>query len=211
MDEAQDWRAVYGFWFPPGLDDADLAAHWRMLEWWMRGGANGELPQFAPLTEAARAGRLDHWLATPLGRLSLIVVLDQFTRGLHAGTPDAYASDPEALRIAEEGLRNGHYDALKSPWEKFFFMLPLAHAEGPDHLERMTRILSLSQAMTDGAPAHLRPIHQFSHSQAQGHFDVISRFGRFPHRNAVLGRETTPDEAAYLEKGDYVYNRQPPR
>jgi uncharacterized protein (DUF924 family) len=143
--------------------------------------------------------------------LSLIIVLDQFTRGLLAGTPEAYAFDQEALRISEEGLRNGDYESLTHPWEKFFFLMPIAHAEGPDHQERMERIVILSEAAADDVPEHLRPIFEFSLSQARGHRDVIARFGRYPHRNAALGRTSTPKELAYLEKGDYVYNRSPPR
>jgi uncharacterized protein (DUF924 family) len=211
MTEAFDWRTVYDFWFPLDLDGADPATHWRMLTWWMRGGASAELGPLAPILDAARSGRLDHWAGNPRGRLSLIIVLDQFTRGLLAGTPEAYASDPEALQLAEEGLRKGHYDALGSNWEKFFFLLPTAHAEGPDHLERLDRIVAISETVLNEAPAHLRPIYEFSLSQARGHRDVIARFGRFPHRNALLGRESTPEELAYLEKGDYVYNRQPPQ
>ena len=112
MNEVQDCRTVYDFWFPPGLEDDDPETHRQRWIWWMGGGANAGLPPFALTLAAARAGRLDAWLATPRGRLSLIVVLDQFPRGLHAGTPEAYSCDPAALRIAEEGLRNGHYDAL---------------------------------------------------------------------------------------------------
>ena len=147
MSDAQEWRAVYDFWFPPGLDDANPEAHRRMFGWWFGGGANGELPPFAPLMAAARAGSLDHWLSTPRGRLSLIIVLDQFPRGLFAGTPEAYAGDPASLRIAEEGLRNGHYDALTRPWEKTFFFMPLAHTEGPDHLERLNRVAALAEIL----------------------------------------------------------------
>jgi uncharacterized protein (DUF924 family) len=168
------------------------------------------MPRFLPVVEAAKSGRLDHWLATPRGRLSLILALDQFPRGVFAGTPEAYASDPDALHIAEEGLRNGHYDAIARPWEKLFFLLPLAHAEGPDHLERMRRVVAISERSLDEVPASLQPIYQFSLSQARGHLEVISRFGRFPHRNLILGRASTPDEAAYLAKGDFVHTRQPP-
>jgi uncharacterized protein (DUF924 family) len=159
---------------------------------------------------AARAGSLDHWLSTPLGRLSLIIVLDQFPRGLFAGTPEAYAGDPAALRIAEEGLRNGHYDALTRPWEKTFFFMPLGHTEGPDHLERLKRVAALGETLATEVPAPLQPLYQFSANQGRGHLDVISRFGRYPHRNAVLGRVSTPEEAAYLEKGEFVHNRRPP-
>ncbi|MBX6375985.1 MAG: DUF924 domain-containing protein [Acetobacteraceae bacterium] len=211
MDAAQDWRAVHEFWFPPGLDDADPATHRRMFGWWFGGGSDtGELRRFAPLVEAARTGRLDRWLATSLGRLSLILVLDQFPRGLFAGAPEAYASDPDALRVAEDGLRNGHYAALSTPWEKTFFLLPLAHAEGPDHQEQLERVVAMAAAIAREAPERLRPLYEHSARQARGHLDVIARFGRFPHRNPILGRASTPEEIAYLEKGDFVHKRQPP-
>jgi uncharacterized protein (DUF924 family) len=209
--DARDWRAVYDFWFPPGLDGADAETQRRMFEWWFGGGANAALPRLAPVLEDAKAGRLDHWRATPLGRVSLLVVLDQFPRGLFAGTPEAYASDPDALRVAEEGLRNGHYDALSKPWEKTLFLLPLGHAEGPGHRERLERAVVLAEAIAREAPEHLRPLYEFSAGQARGHRDVIARFGRFPHRNPVLGRPSTPEEAAYVAKGDFVHRRRPPR
>ncbi|MBD0274912.1 MAG: DUF924 domain-containing protein [Acetobacteraceae bacterium] len=205
-----EWQAVYDFWFPPGLDDADAAAHRRMFDWWFGGGSNAALPRFAPVLEAAKAGRLDHWRATPLGRVSLLIVLDQFPRGLFAGTPEAYASDLDALRIAEEGLRNGHYDAVAKPWEKTLFLLPLGHAEGPGHRDRLERAVAMAEAIAAEAPEHLQPLYQFSAGQARRHLDVVSRFGRFPHRNPVLGRPSTPEEAAYLEKGDFVHRRRPP-
>lgn len=207
---AEDWRVVHDFWFAPGLDDADLDTLRRRVEWWMGGGANAALPPFAPVLEAARAGRLDHWRATPLGRLSLIVVLDQFPRGLSAGTPDAYASDPEALRVAEEGLRNGHHAALARPWERMFSVLPLSHTEGPGHLERMDFVVALAERIAFESPEHLKPLYEFSANQARGHREVIRRFGRYPHRNPVLGRTSTPEEEAYLAKGDFVHQRRMP-
>jgi uncharacterized protein (DUF924 family) len=210
MDDMLNWRSVYDFWFPPGLEKANQETHWRMLQWWMGGGANAELARFAPVLEAARAGQLDQWPGTPRGRLSLIIVLDQFSRGLLAGTPEAYASDAQALRLAQEGVKNGHCEALAQPWERFFFLMPFAHTEGPDHRERMESIVRISEAAVAEAPTALRPVFEFSLSQARGHRDVIARFGRFPHRNAVLGRVSTPEEVAYLERGDYVYNRPLP-
>jgi uncharacterized protein (DUF924 family) len=209
MNQSEDWRAVYDFWFPLGLDRADLETHYRMLEWWFRGGVNAELSLFAPLVDAAAAGDLNHWLAIPLGRLSLIVVLDQFPRGLFAGTPKAFAFDRQALAITTEGLPIGHYDALLRSWEKAFFALPLIHAEGPDHLARADRGVALSEKRLAEGPPLLRPIREFGLGQARGHREVIARFGRHPHRNAVLGRASTPEEAAYVEKGDFVHNRRP--
>src|SRR5712691_11712382 len=102
MSRSENWRTVYDFWFPHGLDSAGLETHYRMLERWFRGGVNAELSPFAPLVDAAAAGDLNHWLAVPLGRLSLIVVLDQFPRGLFAGTPKAFAFDLQALAITTE-------------------------------------------------------------------------------------------------------------
>ncbi|MBJ6126265.1 DUF924 family protein [Microvirga splendida] len=205
-----DWQKIYDFWFPIDLTGADVAAHWQMLAWWMRGGANTDLARFAPALRAARAGQLDHWLETPRGRLCLIIVLDQFPRGLFAGSAEAYASDRAALDIAEDGFQNGHYDALESPYERFFHLLPLAHAEGPDHLERMRRIVAISEQALEEAPEHLKPVWQYSLSQAEGNLDVIARFGRFPHRNPVLGRASTREELAYLAKGDFVHMRTLP-
>ncbi len=210
MSFRMDWRSVYDFWFPVDLSKADLTAHWQMLTWWMRGGANAELSRFASLTQAAKAGQLTSWLDTPRGRLSLIIALDQFPRGLYAGTPEAYSSDQETLRIVEVGFRNGHYDALTDPYERFFYFLPLAHAEGPDHLERMGRIVAASERAVDEAPEHLKPIWQFSLGQAQANFEVIARFGRFPHRNPILGRASSPEELDYLAKGNFVHLRSPP-
>ncbi len=205
-----DWHMVYDFWFPASLANADVPSQWRRLEWWMRGGANPELPRFAHLIQAAREGQLDHWLETPRGRLSLIILLDQFPRGLFAGTPDAFASDPDTVRMAEEGFRNGHYGALTSLWERFFYFLPLAHAEGPDHLDRMRRIVVISEQVVGQVAEDLRPIWEFSLKQARDNLEVISRFGRFPHRNPILGRVSTPEEEAYLAKGDFVHQRALP-
>ncbi len=209
--ETEEWRAVYDFWFPPSLDDADAETHRRMFRWWFGGGSNAALPPFAPVLETAKAGRLDHWRASPLGRVSLLIVLDQFPRGLFAGTPEAYASDPDALRIAEEGLRNGHHDALAKPWERLFSAMPLVHAEGPDHRERLQHVVAMAEALAREVPERLRTLYEFSADQARGHLDVIARFGRFPHRNPILGRPSTREEAAYLERGDFIHTRSPPR
>jgi uncharacterized protein (DUF924 family)/uncharacterized protein YjiS (DUF1127 family) len=203
-------KQIYDFWFPPGLENADRETFRRRIEWWFGGGANAELPPFTHTLMAARLGRLDRWLATPRGRLALIILLDQFPRGLFAGKAEAYASDPQALRIAEEGLWNGHYDALTQPWEKTFFFLPLGHTEGPGHLHRLDRVVALAENVTLDAPERFRMYYQFSLSQARANRDLIARFGRFPHRNDILGRASTPEEVEYVKTGNFVHLRRPP-
>ncbi len=207
------WRDVYDFWFPSELEAGDLEFHRRMAAWWMRGGATPELPPFASHVAAAATGELDHWAEIAEGRLALIIVLDQFPRGMFAGAPEAYACDNQALRLCEEGLANGHYDELQYPWERFFFTLPLLHAEGPDHLSRLNRLVCLAEAGASNSikafPA-LRPVFEFSMSQTLANLDVISRFGRFPHRNHILARPSTPEELAYIAKGDFVHLRSLP-
>jgi uncharacterized protein (DUF924 family) len=204
------WRRVYDFWFPPGLDTADIETHRRLVLRWFGGGANAEMPPFAAVLADARAGRLDAWRSEPLGRLALIIVLDQFPRGLNAGTPEAYAADPDALALAEEGLANGHYNSLARAWEKTFFMLPFAHAEGADHLARLDRVIALAETIAAEAPPALSALYAHSVSQARGHRDVIARFKRYPHRNRILGRTSTPAEEAYIAAGDFVHLRAPP-
>lgn len=209
MTPLPDWKPVYDYWFPQGID-AGAARHREAFLWWFGGGANAGLKEFKPLVAAALAGRLEAWRAAPASRLALILVLDQFMRGLHAGTPEAYAGDAAAVRIAEEGLALGHFDALAHPWEKTFFMLPLGHAEGPDHAERLARAVALAARILCEAPESLRPLYEHSLGQARANHALILRFGRFPHRNAVLGRTSTPDEKAYVEKGEFIHHRAPP-
>jgi uncharacterized protein (DUF924 family) len=198
---------VLAFWFPAQLG-ADPAALARQFEWWFRGGADGAiLERFADLTERAARGACDAWAATPRGRLALIVVLDQFSRSLFRGTPRAFAQDARAVALADEGIAAGHYAALASPFEKTFFLLPFGHSEALCHLERAVQ---LAEALARDAEPALRGLLAHSASQARGHRDVVARFGRQPHRNAILGRASTPDEIAYLERGDFVHLRSLP-
>lgn len=200
-------RQVLDTWFPPGLEEADTATHHRAFDTWF-GGAAPVLP--AELAAAAQAGRLDAWAGTAAGRLALILLLDQAPRGRFAGTPQAYAGDPDALQIAEEGLRNGHYDALDHPWEKTFFLLPLAQAEGPDLRERLIRASAMAEVLAWSAREDLRPLYRASADRLRQDRAVIARFGRYPERNAVLGRASTAEEAAWLATGTLTPRRPPP-
>ena len=195
---------ILSFWFPPGLD-ADEAAHQKQFQCWFGGGANDAIQaRFAPVLEAATRGELDGWAKAARSRLALIIVLDQFSRTIHAGAPGAYAQDEKAVGLAIEGLDLRHYDNLATAWEKIFFILPLAHSEQLPLLETCVR---LAEGVAQDAPAHLRRIYEFSAAQARGHRDVIARFGRHPHRNDILGRTSTEEERTYIAEGNFVHRR----
>jgi uncharacterized protein (DUF924 family) len=203
-----DLEKVLQFWFPENLNsDHEVLA--RQFEWWFRGGADAEIfERFVPLLEQASRGELDQWADSPRGRLALIIVLDQFSRTIYRGTPRAYAQDPKAVGLTRDGLENGHYETLKTPWEKTFFFLPLGHSEELVHSELA---LKLAEELVQNAPPPLHKILEHSASQARGHRDVIARFGRHPHRNEVLGRPSTPEELEYLAKGELIHTRPVPR
>ena len=203
---------VLSYWFPPGIHDADAQTYRRQVLRWFQGGPEVDreiAERFAPLLERARRGELDRWAETPRGRLALIIVLDQFSRSVHKGTPLAYAQDEKALRLAQEGIEAG-MDRELEVGERLFFVLPLGHAEDPDLPERAEWLVRYAEELADLAPARLRPIHEFSLGQARAHRDVIARFGRHPHRNEVLGRASTPEEAEYLRTQTPVHTRRPP-
>jgi uncharacterized protein (DUF924 family) len=205
---AQESEDVLRFWFPE-LSGADHARMVRQFEWWFRGGADSAIAERFPLLlERATRGELDHWSMGPRSRLALIIVLDQFSRSLYRGTVRAFAQDQKAVVLTLEGIENGHYAALETPWEKTFFLLPLGHSEELSHLERA---VTLAEQLSENAPPEFRTILEHSASQARGHRDIIARFGRHPHRNAILGRQSTPEELDYLASGKLVHTRALPQ
>lgn len=199
---------ILRFWFPE-RPDPDYAAQARRMEWWFRGGTDAHiLERFASLPEQAAWGDLDAWAREARSRLALILVLDQFTRTVYRGTRHAYAQDPLARALARAGLEIGHYEALDDPWQKTFFLLPLGHSENVNDLNLA---VELAEELARDAPENQRRLLEFSANQARSHREVITRFGRQPHRNELLGRVSTPEELAYLARGELVYQRQIPR
>jgi len=204
-----EFAPILDFWFPEGTDLAvDGMVHLGHWKWRMQGGADDAIiDRFSETTERAVRGEFDHWVSDPYGRLALIVVLDQFPRSLWRDTPQAFAHDRRALDITLEGHANGHYQALATPWHKTVYNLPLGHCEGPDHLERLDLAIELSQAILAEAPDHLKPGYEFSAQQPVEVRKVIAAFGRHPHRNATLGRRSTPQEEAYIAAGRFPHLR----
>ena len=207
MPTNEGFEEVLRFWFS-SRPSGDHAAMVRQMEWWFRGGADAEIvKRFPPLLDRAKRGDLDSWSHSPRSRLALVIVLDQFSRTVHRGTAQAFAQHPKALALALEGIENGHYAALETPWEKTFFFLPLGHSED---LTKLEQVVKLAEALVKEAPEEMRAMLEFSANQARGHRDIIARFGRHPHRNEVLGRQSTPEELDYLATGQLVHTRPLP-
>jgi uncharacterized protein (DUF924 family) len=200
---------ILSYWFPEGIDDADLETLRREAKRWMQGGpeVDREISErFGDVLEQARRGELDHWADTPRGRLALIIVLDQFSRNIYRGSPLSYAQDEKALELALEGIELG-MDCELGAVERNFFWLPLGHSEDLALHERSVRHAEEEAANT---PPHQRAMAEFGVSQAKAARSVIARFGRHPHRNEILGRTSTPEELEYLRTETPPHLRQPP-
>jgi uncharacterized protein (DUF924 family) len=137
------------------------------------------------LWEQAVRGELDRWRSTPLAALALVVVLDQFSRNMFRGTPRAFAGDPAALAAAASVIERG-FDRPLSAQERTFVYMPFEHAED---LAAQRRSLALFEALDPNDMEY-----------ARRHHEIIARFGRFPHRNSLLGRESTPEEIEFLKR-----------
>lgn len=170
--------AVIAFWFEE-LEPA---------QWFRKDAELDELigKGFATLHRAAAAGELWPWRDTSQGRLAEILVLDQFSRNLYRDDPRAFAQDPMALVLAQEAVAQGLDRELAVPWRSFLYM-PYMHSESLKVHDEALRLFD-----QPGLEDNLR----FEHL----HRDILLRFGRYPHRNAILGRESTPEELAFLEQ-----------
>jgi len=152
--------------------------------------------QFEELLDRATRGELDSWADSPRRRLSLIILLDQFPRQMYRGTAKAFAYDPAALALTLSGMQLAADGALNLV-ERLFFYMPLQHAEAT---EVQDESVSAFRRLVTEAPAELRSTFEESLQHAQEHREIIRQFGRFPHRNKILGRESTPEETAFLAK-----------
>jgi uncharacterized protein (DUF924 family) len=151
--------------------------------------------RFGATYAAAEHGQLASWESTPRRRLALILLYDQFSRCLRRGTAGAFAHDREALSLALSGMQVGA-DAALDPVERLFFYLPLEHAESRDVQEES---VAACRRLCSEAPAPLKSWFDDSLQYAVLHRDIVARFGRFPHRNRALGRESTAEELRWME------------
>ena len=149
--------------------------------------------RFLELHRAARSGACADWEATPLSALALAVTLDQFPRNLFRGSAETFAADTRALALARRIVETG-FDRLLRPVERVFAYLPFEHSE---ELAAQRRSVALFRALAGEQGEHQALLGGYL-DYALRHFDIVARFGRFPHRNAVLGRPSTPEEIAFL-------------
>ena len=184
---ARSFSEVLDFWL--GRADSPLRGRARKA-WFVKSDEfDREVRErFSRLWETAWRGELKVWLDTPLAALALVVVLDQFPRNMFRGKPQAFASDALALATAQ-GIVERRFDRLLRPIERAFVYLPFQHAED---LEAQRRSLAFYEELARLGVDHL----QF----ARRHHDIVARFGRFPHRNEILGRVSTAEEIEFLKK-----------
>lgn len=200
-------QAVIDFWF------GDIRDGWiqddRSPLWFQASQDDDKRikKQFGELHAAATTNALDDWHEQPDGSLALIIVLDQFSRQLHRGTPQAFAHDAKALSLAMDGVARGYPQQLPLVCRQFYY-LPWQHSES---LERQKESLTLYQSLVNEArhPHHQKAL-QCAYAYSQQHYDIIAQFGRFPHRNAVLKRANTAREEAYLKRDDSPHFGQQP-
>jgi len=154
-------------------------------------GFDGKLAiRFGDALKQARLGAFDSWTTTPVGALGLVILLDQVSRNINRDSPLTFAGDGKALALAKSSVARGFHQKLPAPLAQWFIM-PFEHAED---LECQDRGVALFVTMGLSEMAHWARVHQ----------DIIRRFGRFPHRNPILGRTSTPEEIAFLKSGGFA-------
>jgi len=152
--------------------------------------------QFGKLWDEAAKGGLKEWEKDPASRIALIVLLDQFSRNMFRGTAKAFSMDPRALEISLKAISKGEHLKYKTV-ERVFLYLPLEHAE---NLAAQLLAVQLFKELNESAPAGLKTYTLDNLKYADRHREIIERFGRFPHRNSILGRKSTPEELQFLKE-----------
>jgi uncharacterized protein (DUF924 family) len=186
-------QAVLDFWFgPAGSPERERARE----VWWRKDAAfDAEIgSRFGALIDAAIDGGLRDWDATDEGALARVIVLDQFTRNIHRGTARAFAGDAHALEAARAMVAGGHDRTLRPRWRAFAYM-PFEHAE---ELAAQDEAVRLFAALESESPAGELAGDMLDY--ALRHRAIVARFGRFPHRNAALGRASTAEEIEFLKE-----------
>ncbi|WP_079203467.1 DUF924 family protein [Pseudomonas sp. CC6-YY-74] len=191
------WQPLLDWWFGPGTTAAEVAAARSALWFGKQDGQDAEARErFGELVGQALAGELRDWAESPRGWLALILLLDQLPRMIFRGNPQAFAGAARGLQLVLEGLDGEKEEAL-APIQRVFVYLVLEHAE--DLLLQDEAVRRFAQLLSIAAPGE-RALFADYLDYAERHQRVIARFARFPHRNAVLTRPSTPEELAFLQE-----------
>jgi uncharacterized protein (DUF924 family) len=195
---------VLSFWFRTPVANEDEMPR---IHRWFRGGPSMDeevTRRFGPTVEAALRHELDRWAETARGRLALVLLLDQMTRSVFRNNVRSYAGDDHAQRLSTEAFDRG-IDRELGFIERVFLAMPMGHAED---LALQERVAAMASTLAANAPPEYRVMSAMVVEQTVKYLGIIRRFGRFPHRNATLGRESTPDEVEFLKTWAEV---QPPK
>jgi uncharacterized protein (DUF924 family) len=196
----QQAQEVVEFWFghdAADRSDSEIAGRQSGL-WWGKDAATDRTirDRFGDLVPSAGRGALDDWKATDQGWLALILLTDQFTRNVYRDTPAMFGFDDVALALCKDGLDAGIDDRLR-PIQCVFFYLPLEHSE--DRADQ-ARCVALMRALAQSVAAEERAVFSGFVDYALAHQRIVDRFGRFPHRNEILGRESSAEEIEFLRQ-----------
>lgn len=186
---------IISFWLSDSQSSPEAAFARR--DWWYKGGApvDKEIQErFGEQVARACERKLPDWNTSPEGAFALILLLDQFTRNIYRGTPDAWAGDPLAFNVVEEAMKKG-FDRTLHPVSRIWLYHPFHHSES---IEQQDRGIALLHEIKSGAPDAWHAYIDRSIWGWTRHRNIVARFGRFPHRNDILGRETTEEERAFL-------------
>lgn len=191
-------EAILHEWFGELQDDGTCPPE-RRARWWKKSVAFDEhlRSSHGDDVESALAGECDGWASSPRGALALVLLLDQLTRNLFRGTARMYAGDAKAMKIVSRAIEDG-FDAQVPPAYVPFLYMPLMHIED---LAVQNRCVSLFEALAARCAPALAAHTANDLKAARVHRNIIARFGRFPHRNPILGREPTDEERAFLDAG----------
>jgi len=202
QDKVQE---ILSFWF--GDDPGGGSWRARVASWF---SSNDDLDReiqnrFGDLVRKAATGELQSWTESAHGRLALIILLDQFSRNIYRGTAAAFGNDERALTLTLAGIESGS-DGELHPIERLFLCMPMMHSED---LAVQSEGLIVFRALAE-EPGDAQEMLGKSLDSAVQHYQLIERFGRFPHRNAILGRQSTPAEEAFLADGGPTFGQSAP-
>jgi uncharacterized protein (DUF924 family) len=188
-------RKVHEFWF--GADYLKDPLKNRKMWWHQPDGIDDLIrKEFTEVLDLANSGQCDSWPSLPNGLVSLIVLLDQFPRHIFRGTSQAFAYDSKALALCKKSLDSDRDYGME--WvERQFFLMPLEHSE---NLEDQKRAVEEFKKLIQDTPREFKDYMKDNSEYALKHFVIIERFGRFPHRNEILGRPSTPEEIEFLKQ-----------